>query len=100
NVHSVNFRGAPLKEAVGKTAGRGPDIECDFLVHVDLEIIQSAFQLQSAASDVFPRRLYRDSDIRLDRLRRLCGNSSPDFDLPGHDRSLCLLAAREQAFSN
>src|SRR5438552_9051397 len=100
DVDSVNFRGPPLKEAVGKTAGRGPDIECDFPVYVDLEIIQSAFQLQSAASDIFPRRLHRDGDIRLEKLRRLRGNSSPDFDLPGHDRSLRLLAAREQAFGN
>src|SRR6266516_196091 len=100
DVHGVNFRGPPLKEAIGKTAGRGPDIERDFPVYVDLEIIQSAFQLQSAASDIFPRRLHRDGDIRLEKLRRLRGNSSPDFDLPGHDRSLRLLAAREQAFGN
>src|SRR5258707_13578124 len=63
-------------------------------------MIQSSFQLQSAPSDVFPGRLHRDRDVRLEKLRRLCSNSSPDFDLAGHDRSLCLLAAGEQAFCN
>jgi hypothetical protein len=63
-------------------------------------MIQSAFQLQGAASDVFPRRLYRDRHIRLEKLRRLCGNSGSDFNLAGHDRSLCLLATGEQAFGN
>ena len=43
DVHGVNFRGPPLKEAVGKTARRGPDIERDSPVYVDLEMIQSAF---------------------------------------------------------
>src|SRR6266487_7122607 len=100
DVHGVNFRSAPLKEAVRKTAGRGPDIKRDFPVYVDLEMIQSAFQLQSAASNVFSRRLHRDRGIRPEKLGRLCGNSSSDFDLAGHDRSLCLFATGEQAFGN
>ena len=58
-------------------------------------MIESLFQLEGAASDIFARWLDRDRRIRREKLRRLYGNSSANLDLASHDRALRLLAAAE-----
>ncbi len=60
----------------------------------DLEVIERAFEFQSAAADVARRRLKRHGRSGFDQDRGLAGNLIADSYFAGHDGALRLLAAR------
>ena len=97
DVNRINFCGAALQQAIGKTSRGRADIQRDLSVHVDFEMIESAFQLQCAAPHIFACRLNCDRRLRIEKLRCLYRKPSADLDLPGHHGALRLLAACEQA---
>src|SRR5439155_25988956 len=74
----------------------GANIQARLPAHDDIKMIESGHQLQSAAADVFPRRLHGERYMFLKKLRWLRRNSSADQYFAGHYCASRLLAAGEQ----
>jgi hypothetical protein len=66
-------------------------------LYIDIEMVEGGFQLQRAAPDVFPSRLYRDRCLLVKQLGRLVSDPSSDTDFPGQYGATRLLTAREQS---
>src|SRR5215203_3246618 len=66
-------------------------------MYIDTKMIESGFQLQCAAADVFPSRLYRDCCLLVEQLRWLVSDPRSDTDFPSQYGATRLLTAREQS---
>ena len=66
-------------------------------MYIDMKMVEGGFQLQRAAADVFPSRLYRDRCLLIEQLRWLVSDPSSDTDFPGQYGATRLLTAREQS---
>src|SRR5882762_7573053 len=66
-------------------------------MYIDIKMVEGGFQLQRAAADVLPSRLYRDRCLLIEQLRWLVSDASSDADFPGQDGATRLLTAREQS---
>ena len=95
DVDGVNLCGATLQQAIRKTASGCADIQRNPSLHVDVEMIESAFELQRAPPDIFLRRPHCDRCLWSEKLRWFCRDPSADLNLASHHRALRLLAAGE-----
>ncbi len=51
-VDGDHARRTVLQQTVGESTGRGPDIEADFSLDIDLPIFKSALKFKSSTADV------------------------------------------------
>lgn len=52
HVDRIHTRSAVLKQAIGEAAGRGARVDRDHAVDIDLELVESRFELKSASADI------------------------------------------------
>ena len=52
DIDRIDLRRAMLEQAIGESAGRGSEIEGDFVLCVDGEFFQGVFEFESAAADI------------------------------------------------
>ena len=97
NIDCVDLGGAPLQEAIRKSTGRSTDVERDQSLWRDLEVIEGAFELSAATTDIRWRGLKRDGCSGLDQDGGLSDDLIADSYFTGHDGALCLLAASEES---
>src|SRR5262249_34924103 len=62
-----------------------------------MKMIESGFELQGAAADIFSSRLDRDRCLLVQQLRWLVDDAGSDADVSGEYRATSLFTAREQS---
>ena len=95
DVDRVNLRRAALQEAIGEAAGGRADVERGHAGGIDREMIERAFEFQSAAADIFRRRGDDEFGVGRDFDGGFVQDAIAEADFAGHDGALRLLAARE-----
>ena len=58
DVHRIHFDGAALQKAIGESPSRRADVHHNLIANANIEIIESAFQLQCASTHI--ARAFRD----------------------------------------
>src|ERR1700682_608832 len=96
NVNGVNFRGAALQQAIGKSPRGSADVERDFFPNIDMKKIERPLELQPATPDKSWRGCNRHRRVVRQQLGRFRRDARAHSYLAGHDRALRLFAARKQ----
>src|SRR5262249_37024584 len=97
DIHRVNLFGAPLKHAIGKTACGGANIQHSFSLHIDLKLVEGAFNLERPPADLLWVRFYGDRCPRIGESRWLRRDWGANLALARQYRPPRLLPAWENS---
>lgn len=97
-IYRNHARGASLQEAIGKTSCGGANVETHFAAHINGPVVESLFQLETAAADVLQLLAEKPYlGVLAYRSTGLLNLLFIDQYISGEDHGLRAFAGRDQA---